>query len=250
MIMKQFPTREVSADLAILKFIDVSKSYGSGHTLVAALKPTSFTVAVGELVAVMGPSGSGKSTMLSIAGAMDSPTQGQVFVSGRDLSKLSRSEIAKLRRRTLGYVFQDHNLMQGLTALENVALPMELDGTPIRISRDKARHGLEKVGIAHLADRFPEQLSGGEQQRVAIARAFVGNRELVLADEPTGALDTTNGEIVMELLRDQCDAGKSALVVTHNPTHAAWADRVIFIKDGAIVDESLSPGVGVEGASL
>ncbi|MEL6105334.1 MAG: ABC transporter ATP-binding protein [Planctomycetota bacterium] len=228
----------VQAGRPLLEFTDVAKSYGADNTLVHALKSTTFSLEAGELVAVMGPSGSGKSTMLALAGGMERPTSGVVRIAGRDLAECSSKDMARLRRRILGYVFQELNLMPGLTARENVALPLELDGWSVKKIDREVGSALERVGIQNLSGRFPDQLSGGEQQRVAIARAFVGSRELVLADEPTGALDTANGETVMELLREQCDSGKSALLVTHNPTHAAWADRVIFIKDGCIVDES------------
>ena len=230
-----------NSDLRIvLQFEDVSKTYPSGSSIVEALKPTSFKVRDSELVAIMGPSGSGKSTLLSLAGAMDVPTQGNVFVFGQDLASLTPSALAKLRRQSVGYVFQELNLMPGLTAVENVTLPMELDGHNLNEARLQAMEALERVKIEHLAERFPDDLSGGEQQRVAIARAFVGTRTLLLADEPTGALDTTAGDVVMQLLRKQCDQGRSALLVTHNPSYAAWADRVIFIKDGRIVDETSS----------
>ena len=234
--------------MTILEFQGAAKSYGSGNTLVEALKPTSLSIGTSELVAIMGPSGSGKSTMLSLAGALDEPTSGKVVIKGKDLSELRLSEIARLRRRTIGYVFQEFNLMPGLTALENAALPLELDGYSQKGARAHAMDALENVGIAELAQRFPDHLSGGEQQRVAIARAFIGSRTLLLADEPTGALDSGTGEVVMRLLRQQCDAGRSALLVTHNPGHAAWADRVIFIKDGAIVDQTTSPEAAVAGS--
>lgn len=222
----------------ILEFKNAARTYGSGHTTVHALKPTSLSFGKSELVAVMGPSGSGKSTMLALAGALDDPTEGQVLIDGNDLAAMKPRRIAELRRRTIGYVFQEFNLMPGLTALENVALPLELDGQPLRKSRELAMEALGNVNIESLANRFPDNLSGGEQQRVAIARAFIGSRNLLLADEPTGSLDTQTGEVVMQLLRKQCDEGGSVVLVTHNPGHAAWADRVIFIKDGEIVDES------------
>ncbi len=234
----------------VLEFDGVSKIYGSENTEVTALAPTSFRVGQSELVAIMGPSGSGKSTILSLAGALDEPTTGKVFVAGGDLATKKPRELAELRRRTIGYVFQELNLMPGLTAIENVALPLELDGCSQRESRELALDALERVKIAQLANRFPDNLSGGEQQRVAIARAFVGTRNLLLADEPTGALDSVTGEVVMKLLRKQCDEGRSAVLVTHDPGHAAWADRVIFIRDGRIADQSASGPIGTaEGFS-
>ncbi len=240
------PATMPSENSVVLKFENVSKTYGTGNVLVHALKPTSFVVRRSELVAIMGPSGSGKSTMLSLAGALDAPTQGRVAVNGLDPALLKPKKIAELRRRTIGYVFQEFNLMPGLTALENVALPLELDGISLRDARSQAIDSLHRVNIENLSNRFPDNLSGGEQQRVAIARAFVGSRHLLLADEPTGALDTTTGEVVMRLLREQCDAGRSALLVTHNAGHAAWADRVIFIRDGEIVDQSGGTGNTVD----
>jgi putative ABC transport system ATP-binding protein len=224
----------------VLRFDQAAKTHGSGNTAVFALRPTSFTLRKSEMVAVMGPSGSGKSTLLALAGALDNPTEGRVLVFGEDLARMKLSTLASLRRRTIGFVFQEFNLMPGLTALENVTLPLELDGVGFGDSSRLAVEALERVGIEHLASRFPDDLSGGEQQRVAVARAFVGTRTLLLADEPTGALDTTTGEAVMRLLREQCDEGRSALLATHNSSHAAWADRVIFIRDGLIVSQSES----------
>jgi len=232
-----------AADAPVLRFEDVGRVHGSGARAVRALGSVRFDVRAGELVAVMGPSGSGKSTLLAIAGALDRPTEGRVLLEGHDLATLAPSALAALRRRVIGYVFQDLNLLPGLTALENVALPLELDGAALVEARDEAREALERVRLAHLADRFPDDLSGGEQQRVAIARAFVGPRSLLLADEPTGALDSVNGELVMRLLRAQCDAGRTAVLVTHDATHAAWADRVLYLRDGRVVDEVSAKGL-------
>jgi putative ABC transport system ATP-binding protein len=222
-----------------IELAGASRVYGSGHTKVVALHPTVLVVRRGELVAVMGPSGSGKSTLLSMVGGLDRPTSGRVLVEGTDLAGLGATGLAVLRRRTVGYVFQDLNLLAGLTAAENVALPLELDGTGQAASRRHALGVLDRVGLRNLADRFPDDLSGGEQQRVAIARAIVGRRRVLLADEPTGALDSINGEGVMRLLRRHCDDGGAGLLVTHDAAHAAWADRVVFLRDGRIVDESL-----------
>lgn len=217
----------------------MSRVHGSGALAVRALGPVSFAAEPGQLIAVMGPSGSGKSTLLSLAGALDTPTQGTVRIQGRDLATLSRDTLAALRRRLIGYVFQELNLLPGLTALENVALPLELDGVALRAARDEARAALEGVHMGSLAHRFPDDLSGGEQQRVAIARAFVGPRALLLADEPTGALDSATGEVVMQLLRARCDEGRTAVVVTHDARHATWADRVLHLRDGRL-DEAPS----------
>jgi putative ABC transport system ATP-binding protein len=224
--------------MSVLELRDVSRVHGSGDTSVHALKGVSMKVDEGELVAVMGPSGSGKSTLLNLAGGLDAPTEGAVLVEGTDLAGLSRHALAAIRRRSAGYVFQDLNLIPALTAAENAALPRELDGIKAKTARRDAIQALEEVGMDELADRFPDELSGGQQQRVAIARALVGPRRLVLADEPTGALDSTTGEMVLRLLRARCDAGASAVLVTHEARHAAWADRVVFLRDGTLVDDT------------
>jgi putative ABC transport system ATP-binding protein len=224
--------------MSVLQLRGVSRVHGTGDTAVHALRGVSLKVDEGELVAVMGPSGSGKSTLLNLAGGLDAPTSGEVLVEGTDLAGLSRHALAAVRRRSAGYVFQDLNLIPALTAAENAALPRELDGVKARTARKEAIHALEEVGMDELADRFPDELSGGQQQRVAIARALVGPRRLVLADEPTGALDSTTGEMILRLLRARCDAGASAVLVTHEARHAAWADRVVFLRDGTLVDET------------
>jgi putative ABC transport system ATP-binding protein len=214
------------------------RAFGAGHTRVVALTPTSLVVTAGELLAIMGPSGSGKTTLLSLVGGLDRPSEGAVFVEGVDVGRLDSRGLAILRRRTVGYVFQDLNLLAGLTARENVSLPLELDGRPIDEARAFAEAALASVGLETLGDRYPDDLSGGEQQRVAIARALVGPRRILLADEPTGALDSMAGESVMRLLRAHCDTGGTAILVTHDASHAAWADRVVFLRDGRIVDEA------------
>ena len=220
---------------------EVSKVYGSGPTEVHALREVDLSVAPGELVAIMGPSGSGKSTLLTIAGSLEDATSGQVLVDGVDLTDVSRSDRAKLRRRSIGYVFQDFNLLPGLTAVENVTLPLELDGVRAKTARGSGIKALEELDVAERADRFPDELSGGERQRVAIARAIVGERTLLLADEPTGALDSVNGEAVMRLLRAATQRGVAAVVVTHEAHLASWADRVVFLRDGSVVDQTVAP---------
>ncbi|MBB5112210.1 ABC transporter ATP-binding protein [Micromonospora echinospora] len=229
----------------VLDLQDVRRIHGAGEAAVHALRGVSLTVRAGELVAVMGPSGSGKSTLLALAGGLDRPTSGEVVVEGEALGGLSARELARLRRRRIGYVFQDLNLLGSLTAVENVALPLELDGTGVRAARQLALTALREVDMAELADRFPDQMSGGQQQRVAIARALVGERRLVLADEPTGALDSQSGEAVLHLLRRRVDAGAAGVLVTHEARHAGWADRVVFLRDGVMVD-STAPLIGVE----
>ena len=222
----------------VLELQGVSKVYGEGAAQVDALLDVDLMVEAGELVAIMGPSGSGKSTMLTIAGTLEQPTTGQVLVGGVDVTGLSRNEQARVRRRSIGYVFQDFNLLAGLTAAENVALPLELDGVKAKVARVAALEALGRFDLGDKAARYPEDLSGGERQRVAIARAVAGQRQLLLADEPTGALDSVNGEAVMRLLRSTCEGGVAGVVVTHDAQLASWADRIVFLRDGRIVDET------------
>ncbi|MGV8884962.1 MAG: ABC transporter ATP-binding protein [Microbacteriaceae bacterium] len=217
--------------------------YGKGETAVTALSGIDLTVREGELVAVMGASGSGKSTLLTIAGGLTKPTSGEVVIEGSWLSTMSPSGVAALRRRTLGFVFQDFNLVPALTALENVMLPLELDGWKRRKARSAALDALTSVELRDRADHYPDDLSGGQQQRVAIARAIVGTRRIILADEPTGALDSTTGELVLRMLRRRVDAGAGGILVTHDARHAAWADRIVFVRDGRVVDENARAGV-------
>ncbi|WP_253735373.1 ABC transporter ATP-binding protein [Microbacterium sp. HD4P20] len=220
----------------------MTQQYGHGETAVSALSGVDFEVRQGELVAVMGPSGSGKSTLLTIAGGLATPTTGEVVIEGSFLSEQSPRELARLRRRSLGFVFQDFNLIPTLTALENVILPLELDGFSARVARRAGRDALASVGLADKADAYPDDISGGQQQRVAIARAVVGGRRLILADEPTGALDSVTGEMVLKMLRARVDAGAAGILVTHEARHAAFADRIVFLRDGRIVDESRRDG--------
>ncbi|MFJ8439782.1 ABC transporter ATP-binding protein [Kitasatospora griseola] len=237
-------TEQLKPAQPVLHLDRVSRVHGHGAAEVHALRAVDLKVYPGELVAVMGPSGSGKSTLLTLAGGLDSPSGGQVLVEGIVLGSLDRKKLAAVRRRSVGYVFQDYNLIPALTAAENIALPRELDGTSARSARKEALAALEELGIAELADRFPDDMSGGQQQRVAIARALIGDRRLVLADEPTGALDSTTGESVLAVLRARCDAGAAAMMVTHEARHAAWADRVVFLRDGLLVDETARQDAG------
>ncbi|MGI8447588.1 MAG: ABC transporter ATP-binding protein [Streptosporangiaceae bacterium] len=231
--------------MSVLELQQVSKVYGAGPAEVHALREASLAVEAGSMVAVMGPSGSGKSTLLTIAGTLEKPTSGEVLIDGAPLSAMSRGGQARLRRRTIGYVFQDFHLLPGLTAAENVALPLELDGVPARKARAAGTAALEGLGLAARASSFPDQLSGGERQRVAIARAVAGERRLLLADEPSGALDSANGEAVMQLIRDACRRGVAAVVVTHDAQLASWADRVLLVRDGRVAGHAggISPGV-------
>jgi putative ABC transport system ATP-binding protein len=219
----------------------VSKVYGSGPNEVRALNDVDLSVKRGELVAVMGPSGSGKSTLLTIAGSLEAASSGQVLVDGVDIASVSRSDQAMMRRRSIGYVFQDFNLLPGLTAAENVTLPLELDGVRAKTARATGLRALEELDVADHANRYPDELSGGERQRVAIARAIVGERGLLLADEPTGALDSVNGEGVMRLLHAATRRGVAGVVVTHEAQLASWADRVVFLRDGHVVDQTDTP---------
>ena len=206
---------------AMLELRQVSKVYGSGPAEVRALVEVDLSVDGGELVAVMGPSGSGKSTLLTIAGSLEEPTSGEVLIGGSALSGMG--------------------LLAGLTAVENAALPLELDGVSAKAARPVGLAALEELGLADRAAHYPDELSGGERQRVAIARAVVGDRHLLLADEPTGALDSVNGEAVMRLLRAACKRGVAGVVVTHDAQLASWADRVVFLRDGRVVDQTARP---------
>jgi putative ABC transport system ATP-binding protein len=231
--------------MSALELRDVSKVYGEGANEVHALRGVDLSVEAGALVAVMGPSGSGKSTLLTIAGSLEVPSGGEVLIDGVTVSAMSRNDRARLRRRSIGYVFQDFNLLAGLSAVENVCLPMELDGIGARTARIAGMEALEELGLADRASSFPDELSGGERQRVAIARAVVGDRHLLLADEPSGALDSANAEAVIRLIRAACQRGVAGVVVTHDAQLASWADRVVFLRDGRVVDQTMPP-VGPE----
>jgi putative ABC transport system ATP-binding protein len=224
--------------MTVLELTNVSKSFGEGTAAVHALARVTLSVESGAMVAVMGPSGAGKSALLTIAGGLEEPDEGEVRVGGAPLSRMSRNDRARLRRRTIGYVFQDYNLLPGLTAAENVSLPLELDGVPARKARAAGLAALERLGLADRAGHYPDQLSGGERQRVSIARAVVGERQLLLADEPSGALDSANGEAVMDLIRAACDRGVAAVIVTHDPHLAARASRTVSIRDGHLVSQA------------
>jgi putative ABC transport system ATP-binding protein len=231
--------------MSVLEMRHVSRTYGQGADEVHALEDIDLTVEAGSMVAVMGPSGSGKSTLLTIAGSLEEPSSGEVLIGGAALTTMSRSARARLRRRSIGYVFQDFNLLPGLTAAENVALPLELDGVSARKARLAGLKALDELGLQTRAGNFPDQLSGGERQRVAIARAVVGDRHLLLADEPSGALDSVNGEAVMRLIHAACQRGVAAVVVTHDAQLASWADRVVFLRDGRVTDRT-APQPGPE----
>jgi putative ABC transport system ATP-binding protein len=242
--MSTEPNAAAATVPAAVELIDVTKSFGSGSTEVRALRGVSMRIEPGEMVAVMGPSGCGKSTLLHLAGAMEAPSSGRVLVHGRDLGDLNLSEQAALRRRDVGYVFQRLNLMPSLSAWENVALPLELDGVPLKVARERALAALDSVGLGRdrkMLDRYPDEFSGGQQQRIAIARAIVGEQRVLLADEPTGALDTVTADDVIELLAGlPSRTGTAVVLVTHEPRFASCTDRVVFMRDGVVVDETPS----------
>jgi putative ABC transport system ATP-binding protein len=216
------------------------KTYGAGDTAVRALDRVSLNVRPGEFVAVMGPSGCGKSTLLHLLGGLDRPTSGRVIVAGHNLEDLSDAALTQLRRRRMGFVFQFFNLIPVLSATENAALPLVLDGRPAGDAQARARDWLERVGLAGRLNHRPDQLSGGQQQRVAVARALVNEPELVLCDEPTGNLDSRASEEIAGLLRQASgEWGRAVVMVTHDPRIAAYADRIVFLKDGAVTNETI-----------
>jgi putative ABC transport system ATP-binding protein len=225
----------------VLEVVNVTKSYGNELTKTIALHGTSFSVAAGEFVAIVGPSGSGKSTLLNIIGALDRPTSGRVFIASRDLSKLNNSELARIRNEKIGFVFQSFNLIPRMTAVENIALPLLIHGSRPRDRRSRALKLLKEFGMESKAENKPGQLSGGEQQRVAVARALANNPSIILADEPTGNLDTKNSELMMEIFRRlNSEAEKTLVIITHNLELARTAQRVVSIRDGRV--EQLSEG--------
>lgn len=218
----------------LLRFSGVGVEFQQGEARKLALSDISLSIAEGEYVAVIGTSGSGKSTLLRLAAGLLRPTTGTVAFGGASIADLAPSRQARLRREELGIVFQNYNLIDNLTAAENVALPLELAGQSARGARPAAIEALQRVGVGDRADVIAEHLSGGEQQRVALARALVGSRRLLLADEPTGALDSFTGDRVMQLIRTRADSGATVLLVTHDERHAGWADRVVRLHDGRI----------------
>ncbi len=224
---------------------DLTKIYGSGNTAVTALDHVSFDVQSGEFIAIMGPSGCGKSTLLHLLCGLDRPTEGSVTIAGKNLSNLSDQDATRLRRRKIGLVFQFFNLVPVLTALENATLPLTLDGVKPAQARERAAEWLRKVGMDDRLSNRPDQLSGGQQQRVAVARALVAEPDIILADEPTGNLDTRAGEDVARLLQQiSLEWGRSIIMVTHDPRIAAYAERIIFLKDGRITDQTRLSTVG------
>jgi putative ABC transport system ATP-binding protein len=233
----------------IIQTEGLTKIYGTGDTAVTAVDHITLSVETGELVAVMGPSGCGKSTLLHLIGGLDRASEGRVLLDGLDLATLNDARLAELRRRKIGFVFQFFNLIPVLDATENAALPLTLDGVNPSMAGAKATEWLKKVGLGDRLHSRPDQLSGGQQQRVAIARALVAEPALVLADEPTGNLDSRAGGEVASLLRQVASEwGRAVLMATHAPRIAAYADRIIFLKDGAIVDQTKLKGNGTDEA--
>lgn len=231
------PADEASAGRVVLRLVDVAQSVPDGRYRRMILDGVDLEVRAGELVVLMGPSGSGKTTLLRIAAGLDRPERGMPVIDGEHLWVMSARELADLRRGTVGYVEQRWNLLDSLTVVENVSLPLELDGVRRRAATRDAMAALEEVGIVELARQFPSDLSGGEQQRVAIARSLVGDRHLLVADEPTGALDALSAEAVMRLVRRCCDDdGTAVLLATHDPAVAGWADRVVYLREGQLSD--------------
>ena len=225
--------------MSLIETQDLTKIYGSGETALRALNKINLRVEAGEFIAVMGPSGCGKSTLLHLLGGLDRADGGQVLIDGHNLTSLNDTRLAELRRRKIGFIFQFFNLIPVLNAVENAALPLMLDGVNPTIARQKAAEWLDRVGLGDRKNHRPDQLSGGQQQRVAIARALISNPALILADEPTGNLDTrASNEVVAQLRQVSDDWGRAIVMVTHDPSIAAYADRIIFLKDGQIVDET------------
>ena len=221
--------------MALIKITNLKKQYTSGDDTVEALRGVDISIEKGEFITIMGPSGSGKSTLLSVLGGMNHPSAGEVEMAGVKLYHLPGEKLADFRAQNLGFVFQSFHLIPYLTAIENVMLPLAIVKTGTAAKKGAARQALEQVGLGAKLDRLPNQLSGGEQERVAIARAIVNNPHILLADEPTGNLDSKTSDEVMALFRTLNDAGQTVVMVTHNPDNGRYADRTITLKDGMVV---------------
>ena len=221
--------------MALIEIKNVKKQYTSGDDVVEALRGIDISIEAGEFITIMGQSGSGKSTLLSVLGGMNHPTSGEVEMAGIALYQLPGEKLADFRAQNLGFVFQSFNLISYLTAIENVMLPLAIVKMSSAAKKSAARQALERVGLGGKLDRLPNQLSGGEQERVAIARAIVNNPQILLADEPTGNLDSKTSEEVMALFRELNDAGQTVVMVTHNPENGAYSDRTISLRDGMVM---------------
>ena len=250
--MDERPTNSQSATAAAaiatsekvptIRLDGVYKTYDLGEIQVQALRGVSLEIYPGEFVAIMGASGSGKSTLMNILGCLDKPTRGRYYLDGKDVSGLTKDELAKIRSQKIGFVFQQFNLLARTSALENVELPTIYAGIPIDERARRAQAALNRVGLADRSGHFPSQLSGGQQQRVALARALINKPAIVLADEPTGNLDSQNSEIVLNMLRQSNrELGQTVLMITHNPTAASYGDRIIHMRDGEIVVPEKDP---------
>ena len=222
--------------MSLLQLDHVGRTYDMGHVQVAALRDVSMQVDRGEMVAIVGPSGSGKTTMMSILGCLDRPTSGTYHLDGTDVGTLDEPSLARIRSRTIGFVFQSYNLLPGTSAVDNVATPLLYQGVPRRERLARAAAALERLGLGHRLGHEPTEMSGGEQQRVALARALVTEPALLLADEPTGNLPQHQGEVVLDLFGDLHAAGHTVLLITHHPDVAAVAGRQIHLRDGEIVE--------------
>ena len=228
--------------MSLIQAENLTKIYGNGETAVTALNHVSLNVEAGEFVAVMGPSGGGKSTLLNLLGGLDQCTEGQVSIDGETLNNLSDDALTRLRRRKIGFVFQFYNLIPVLDAVENAALPVSLDGINMAKAKNKAREWLEKVGLGNRLNNRPDQLSGGQQQRVAVARALVAEPRIILADEPTGNLDSHSSDEIAALLRQAANQwGRAVVMVTHDARIASFANRIIFLRDGKILLDEPRP---------
>jgi putative ABC transport system ATP-binding protein len=235
---------------ALIELRDVAKDYPMGRQTVAALRGVTLDIAEGEFVAVMGASGSGKSTLMNLIGCLDQPSRGQVSIDGQDLARLDADALAHLRNRLIGFVFQQFNLLPRTSALDNAALPLLYAGVRQAERRERAREALERVGLGERLAHTPSELSGGQQQRVAIARALVNRPRLILADEPTGALDTATGDGILRLLAELNAQGITVAVVTHEPDVAAWARRRLTFRDGQLIGDERTPGAAALGAEV
>ena len=225
------------ADVPVIRAEGIRKIYKMGENIVQALKGLDVSIEQGEFVAVMGPSGSGKSTFMNLAGCLDQPTEGRLWLNGEDVSALNAEQLAKIRNKYIGFVFQQFNLLPRTTAIDNVSLPLLYSDVPEKEWARRAAERLELVGLGTRMDHHPSQLSGGQQQRVAIARALINDPLLLLADEPTGALDTQTGEEIMQLFTELNNEGKTIVLVTHEPEIAAFAKRRLMFRDGELVND-------------
>jgi len=224
--------------MSILQTNSLTKNYQMGNITIQALRGVDLAIDKGKFVAVMGPSGSGKSTLLHLMGGLDIPTSGEIILADQAFSALTDNELTRVRRQKIGFIFQFYNLLPTLTAVENIALPILIDGKPFKSFSQRLDELLQLVDLTDRASHYPDQLSGGQQQRVAIARAFINHPEIALADEPTGNLDTKTGTGILELLRRSCkELGATIVMVTHDPHAASYADWILYLKDGQIIDE-------------